>query len=114
MAHIYLVYTYIYIKTQIKKLDICHFIIVGRLIEAKKTAAVPNTIVIISEEPEDKIAPTRVFALLRSIAEPTTVRMRVPWLFLPDLNRLFQFYMTIKTDSWVILLDYKHSMFQVN
>tara|TARA_B100000287_G_scaffold275947_1_gene259920 strand:- start:638 stop:916 length:279 start_codon:yes stop_codon:yes gene_type:complete len=30
------------------------------LIEAKKTAAVPNMIVIVSEEPEDKIAPTRV------------------------------------------------------
>ena len=30
------------------------------MIEAKKTAAVPSAIVIISEEPEDKIAPTRV------------------------------------------------------
>ena len=30
------------------------------LIEAKKTAAVPKMIVIVSEEPEDKIAPTRV------------------------------------------------------
>ena len=28
--------------------------------DAKKTAAVPSMIVIISEEPEDKIAPTRV------------------------------------------------------
>ena len=30
------------------------------LIEAKKTAAVPRAIVVISDDPEDRIAPTRV------------------------------------------------------